>query len=169
MTKFQIVSIEDAALEAANSTYASQEFLLSNPERDRTWGVLVGGELIALGRLQHYADGAYEIGGFWVEEGHRGRGLARALVHHALERAPAEAEVWCIPYDHLTDFYLGFGMQCVIDLERVPASIREKLSWCTGTWTQGSCAGTQLLRRAGLEAPCLDQDSVDSSPGGGEM
>ena len=100
---------------------------------------------IALGRRQHYPDGAYEIGGFWVELEHRGHGLARALVQHALDHAPAGVEVWCIPFDHLTGFYLGFGMQRVIDLDQVPVSIREKLSWCKGTWVQGTCAGTQLL------------------------
>ncbi len=146
MSDFQIVSIEDAALETANSTYAAQEFLPSNPERDHTWGVLVGGELIALGRLQRYPDGAYEIGGFWVEEGYRGRGLARALVRHVLEHIPEGVEAWCIPYDHLTEFYLGFGMQLVTDPSQAPASIVKKLDWCIGNWSEGTCAGTQLLR-----------------------
>lgn len=149
MCEFQIVSIRDDALASANRVYDRNEFLPSDPERDRTWGVVLDGEPIALGRLQHYSDGAYEIGGFWVEEAHRGRGLARALVHYALERAPVDADVWCIPFDHLTDFYLGFGMQVVVDRQCAPDSIREKLSWCAGIWEQGSCAGTQLLRRTG--------------------
>ena len=139
MCEFQIVSLGDDALESANRAYASIEFLPSDPQRDRTWGVLREGEPIALGRLQHHPDGASEIGGFWVEEAHRGRGLARALVQHALEHAPADAKVWCIPFDHLAGFYLGFGMQRVTDPELAPASIREKLSWCTGNWIQGTC------------------------------
>jgi GNAT superfamily N-acetyltransferase len=150
MCEFQIVSLRDEALEPANRAYELIEFLPSDPERDHTWAVLLDREPIALGRLQHHPDGAYEIGGFWVEETHRGRGLARALVQHALEHAPTDAEVWCIPFDHLTDFYLGFGMHLVTDPELAPASIREKLRWCAGNWTQGSCVGTQLLRRARL-------------------
>lgn len=51
MSGYQIVSIEDSALEDANATYTSQEFLPSAPERDRTWGVQEAGEWIALGRL----------------------------------------------------------------------------------------------------------------------
>ena len=68
-----------------------------------------------------------------------------------LEHVPAGSEVWCIPFDHLTEFYLGFGMQRITDLERVPASVREKLDWCAGNWTQGSCVGTQLLRWVGTD------------------
>lgn len=149
MGEVQIVSLRDDSLDSANRIYERNEFLLSDAERDRTWGVVLDGEPIALGRLQQYSDGAYEIGGFWVDEAHRGKGLARALVRHALAQAPADAEVWCIPYDHLTGFYIGFGLQLIVDAQQAPASIREKLNWCAGNWSEGSCAGTQLLRRAG--------------------
>ena len=57
MSGYQIVSIEGSALEDANASYASQEFLPSDPERDRTWGVQEAGEWIALGRLQRYPTG----------------------------------------------------------------------------------------------------------------
>ena len=90
--------------------------------------------------------GADEIGGFWVEQRHRGRGLARALVRCVLEHVPDGAEAWCIPYDHLTGFQLGFGMQRVTDPSQAPSSIRAKPDWCAGNWNEGTCAGTQLLR-----------------------
>ena len=40
MCEFQIAPIADDMLEAATRVYGLNEFLLSDPERDRTWGIL---------------------------------------------------------------------------------------------------------------------------------
>ena len=115
--------------------------------RDRTFGAFEDGDLVALGRLQHHADGALEVGGFWVADALRGRGCARRMVSHVLDHAPSNEIVWCVPFTHLASFYLSFGMERFPREGEVPASIRKKLSDCSSLAACGATSATELLRR----------------------
>ena len=144
--------IEAAALERANAVYASIAFAPSRAPGDQTFGILEQGEPVALGRLQRHADGALEVGGFWVRQDRRGRGLARRLVACVLASAPAGESVWCIPFEHLRAFYESFGMRRAEPSE-APASLRAKLDSCRELQRRGVYTATLLLHLPAPDAP----------------
>ena len=70
----------------------------------------LAGERVGLGRLVPLGPDSVELGGIWTADAARGRGVARAMVRELFDRA-AGLDVWCVPFDHLTEFYLSFGLQ----------------------------------------------------------
>jgi GNAT superfamily N-acetyltransferase len=70
----------------------------------------LAGERVGLGRLVPLEPGRVELGGIWTAGAARGRGVARAMVRELFDRAVG-VDVWCVPFDHLTELYLSFGLQ----------------------------------------------------------
>lgn len=141
--EIQLLAGEDLA--AANRIYASIGFAPSDPQKDRTFGLVDDDQLTGLGRLQFRED-ALELGGFWIAEHARGGGLARLLVEHVLQQLKPGQEAWCVPFEHLLGFYRGFGM---VDAppEAAPPGIRAKLGFCAQQRACGVLAhDTGLLR-----------------------
>jgi predicted N-acetyltransferase YhbS len=70
-----------------------------------------GGERVGLGRLVAVGGGAFELGGIWTAEAARGRGVAAAMVRALIDhsRRAGAAELWCVPFEHLVDYYARFG------------------------------------------------------------
>lgn len=124
-----IVELEPEWVERANRIYADVRFERSAPA-DRTFGIIDSGELVALGRACHHADGAVEVGGFWTHPEHRGRGHARAVVSRVLGSIASGTRVWCVPFDHLVPFYASFGLEPAPAGVQPPASITAKLRSC---------------------------------------
>ena len=140
-----ILLLSGPGLAAANAVYASIAFAPSDPHHDWTFGVFEAGLPIALGRIQR-REGELELGGFWVDQAWRGRGLARRMVEHVLDQLPPGAHAWCIPFDPLVEFYCGFGMVSV-PREQAPPGIQAKLGFCAERTATGIyAAGTSLLR-----------------------
>jgi GNAT superfamily N-acetyltransferase len=137
--------LSGAELDAANAIYARIAFQPSVPGQDRTFGSFEGAELVALGRLSAYADGALELGGFWTRPDRRGRGHARALVAHSIAALPAGALAWCLPFDALVDFYRSFGMEPAEEGLAVPCSIAKKQGFCKEQTRAGTYERTALL------------------------
>ncbi|MCP3920900.1 MAG: GNAT family N-acetyltransferase [bacterium] len=155
-----IEELHGERLARANDAYAAVHFEPSQPERDRTFGVFAEGVPIALGRYQRYADGAIEIGGFWVHAAHRRHGLARRMVKHVIGELPPGRTVWCLPFSHLVDFYRSFGFERTEDPDEAPASILRKTDLCTQREAEGVYHKVDLLVHN--TSPARD---VDSTPG----
>jgi len=130
MTGDGIEELAGERLAEANRVYAKERFAASAPGRDRTFGVVEGGELVALGRITEHEDGALELGGFWTRPDRRGAGLARRMVAHAIAQLPAGRTVWCLPFDHLLDFYRSFGIVEPEETFIPPASIAARSRRC---------------------------------------
>jgi len=141
----EFTELTGEALDRAGEIYASIHFAPSDPRMDRTFGLHEDDQLHGLGRIQRHADGALEVGGFWIEESRRGAGLARPLVEHILSRLPTGRDAWCIPFEHLTDFYRSFGMQSA-NPDSAPDSIRVKLELCKRLHDEGHYEPVRLLR-----------------------
>ncbi|MFT5152351.1 MAG: GNAT superfamily N-acetyltransferase [Planctomycetota bacterium] len=141
----KVLKIEDKWLEQANAIYFQLGFVPSCPPADTTCGVIEDVSIVALGRLQQHADGALEVGGFWVHESRRGFGLARRVVEHAIALAPMDSGLWCIPFVHLEGFYASFGMKTVAP-ELAPASIRDKTAFCRERQRYGIYHATCLMQ-----------------------
>lgn len=117
-------------LAAANAIYRELRFDPSDPGRDQTWCILADGTPVALGRTRRHSATCYEIGGFWTDPAHRGRGLAGRLVRHAMDAVPEGATGWCIPFLHLVEYYRAFGMEEPGEDVVVPPGIGERCTQC---------------------------------------
>ena len=84
------------------------------------------GERVGLGRLVELEPNVVELGGIWVAESARGRGIARAIVEALLGRA--RGPLWCLPFDHLVPFYASFGFAPIAP--PWPATVAAKLVRC---------------------------------------
>jgi len=155
-TSPSIQRLDDAQVRLANLIYDELGFVpsrraSSHGAGDETFGVLsppsagASASPIALGRIDHHDDGALEIGGFWTHPDHRRRGLARRLVEHVIENLPHGRVVYCVPFDHLVDFYTSFGLRRVAADEVLPASISAKQAFCRKQSCRGVHEQTRVL------------------------
>lgn len=88
---------------------------------------LTDGTRAGLGRLVPVGGGAFELGGIWTDDAHRGHGIAAAMVHALIARA-AGADLWCVPFVHLVDYYARFGF--TPHVRPWPAAIAAKIDDC---------------------------------------
>lgn len=110
-----------------NEQYAQVHFIPSDP-RDTMVIAELDGERAGFGRLVEAGGRAYELGGMYVFEAFRGRGVARAIVEELIRRGHGR-ELYCIPFADLETLYAAAGFRRV-DPVGVPPKIREKLEWC---------------------------------------
>lgn len=108
--------------------YEKVRFLPSDLTRDTVVVAEVDGARAGMGRLVPAGAGACELGGMFVDDAYRGRGIARALVEELIRRAGPE-DVYCIPFADLEALYAAAGFRR-IEPVNVPEKIREKLDWC---------------------------------------
>jgi GNAT superfamily N-acetyltransferase len=113
-------------LDWANARYASVGFAASTPAHQLLVAELDGAR-VGLGRLVPIGDRAVELGGIWTDQAARGRGVARAIVTALLARA-GDADVWCIPFEHLARFYMGLGLAPAP--APWPAGVADKVADC---------------------------------------
>lgn len=110
-----------------NEQYRQVRFIPSDVH-DTMMIAELDGERAAFGRLVEAGDHAYELGGIYVFEAFRGRGVARAIVEELIRRG-AGREIYCIPFADLEALYAAAGFRRVEPVG-VPRKIREKLEWC---------------------------------------
>ncbi len=111
-----------------NDRYASVHFIPSDLVRDTIVVAEIEGFPAGMGRLVPAGEGVCELGGMYVFEEHRGRGVARAIIDELLRQAGAR-EVYCIPFADLTALYAAAGFAAA-DPENATDAIRAKLAWC---------------------------------------
>jgi N-acetylglutamate synthase-like GNAT family acetyltransferase len=123
------------------SAYPKDEIWIN--ERYKELGFLpsdVGRELIAiaeddevragLGRLVPINADCAELGGIYVIQEFRGRGIATEVVSYLLHQGEVYHKIFCLPFAHLEHFYSGFGFHPCEDAERVPQEVHRKHQWC---------------------------------------
>ena len=111
-----------------NEQYAKVHFIPSDPKRDTIVVAESDGMRAGIGRLVDVGEGACELGGMFVLDEFRGRGIARAIVGELIRRAGGR-DVYCIPFADLEAFYASAGFR-TIEPVGIPAKIQEKLDWC---------------------------------------
>ena len=82
-----------------------------------------------LGRLVFINNQTWELGGMYVFEAFRNRGVAKAIVHFLLQQK-SSSNIYCIPFSHLASFYQACGFKTVTPTERTPQKILDKWEWC---------------------------------------
>lgn len=93
-----------------NARYASVHFIPSDLARDRVVIAEIDGAPVGMGRLVPAGEGAYELGGMFVLDAYRGRGIARAIVDELIRLANG-ADLYCIPFADLTALYAAAGFE----------------------------------------------------------
>jgi len=137
-----------------NSIYDSIKFESCNwddieSKKEIGYNTYLNSRRIGMGRLKPRlrSDGTmdYELGGIYVVPELRKHGFARQIVNHLLD-IPREkgSALYCLPFNHLKDFYCSFGFK-EIDTEdsKIPSSLKSKLCECKKTFPE---VGAILLR-----------------------
>lgn len=108
--------------------YEKVHFIPSDLARDVVVVAEVDGVRAGMGRLVPAGDGACELGGMYVDDAYRGRGIARAIVDELIGRA-ASKDVYCVPFADLETLYAAAGFRRIEPVS-VPEPIQSKLDWC---------------------------------------
>ncbi|HEX8409450.1 MAG TPA: GNAT family N-acetyltransferase [Thermoanaerobaculia bacterium] len=111
-----------------NEQYAKVHFIPSDPANETIVIAELDGVRAGIGRLVDAGDGACELGGMFVFDEFRGRGVARAIVDELIRRADGRT-VYCIPFAELEPLYAAAGFRR-IEPVGVPRKVEEKLKWC---------------------------------------
>jgi len=130
----------------ANERYREIRFAPTTPADLQLFAV-AGGQPVGLGRLVRIAPDAVELGGIWTAEFARGRGVASLMVSTLLDHARTERTVWCVPFRHLSHFYLRFGF--AIAPPPWPSAIDTKVVTCR---VRGQDVETLAIFRPNLDA-----------------
>ena len=109
--------------------YNNLNFIPSDLERETVVIAEVDGRRAGMGRLVPAGDGAWELGGMFVGDAYRGRGIAKAIVDELIRHAGSNRDVYCIPFAELEALYASSGFRR-IEPVNIPAKVQEKLAWC---------------------------------------
>lgn len=113
-----------------NECYDKVNFIHSNYDKEIIAIAEYNGQKVGLGRLVTIDDDTFELGGIYVVESFRGKGIAKEVVRFLLNQAKPYQTIYCIPFEHLVPFYQKFGFIQCINLEMVPKDLLKKFNWC---------------------------------------
>jgi GNAT superfamily N-acetyltransferase len=92
-------------IEWINQRYDEVEFVRSVFEKEIIAIAEVDGQKAGIGRLVNVNKGNLELGGMYVFESFRGKGIAGEIIEFLLSHADSKSIVYCIPFQHLVPFY----------------------------------------------------------------
>lgn len=114
-----------------NARYAEIGFVPSHLAGELVAIAEIEGSAAGLGRMVDVDANTQELGGMYVFPEFRKRGVAAAIVSFLLEHRKEGVAVYCLPFEHLQNFYRGFGF---VDATP-PAALEQKHRWCNTTYT----------------------------------
>jgi GNAT superfamily N-acetyltransferase len=124
-----------------NNCYDEVEFVHSIFENEFIAIAELDGQKAGIGRLVTIDSNHLELGGMYVFQSFRNRGIARAIVDFLLKHHAKAGTIYCIPFVHLVSFYKGFGFVSCTDHQKVPKELLDKYLWCKEKY----CHPTALL------------------------
>jgi GNAT superfamily N-acetyltransferase len=120
-------------LEWVNDRYREVDFVPSS-----TGDVIaiaeVDGNRAGIARVVPLDDGRGELGGMYVFEPFRGRGVAQELIRFLI--AATNGTLYCLPFASLHALYASFGFTTVAASSSVPEEITKKHRWCNEHYTE---------------------------------
>ena len=117
-----------------NQEYGKVGFKPSNLKNELVLIAEIEGKRVGLGRLQALSDMTAELGGIYVNDAFRGRGIAQGIVRRLVEEAAGFDSIYCLPFAHLKDFYAQFDFKEIKDRSPIPEPLRQKHLWCNQTY-----------------------------------
>lgn len=131
----QLRPADKSEIEWINSCYDQVEFIHSDFDNEVIAIAEFGGQKAGLGRLVKIDETHVELGGMYVFEFFRGKGIAKELVKFLLTHVKSSQVVYCIPFEHLLPFYKQCGFTNCSDLKSIPEKILDKYRWCQEKYT----------------------------------
>lgn len=123
-------------IEWINERYDEVDFVHSELPRDFIAIAEVDGVRAGLGRIVPINDSIAELGGMFVRDHFRGRGVAEKIVHFLLQNNRQYSRIFCLPFTHLSAFYSRFGFEPHLNKSSIPELIRKKHDWCNQQYPQ---------------------------------
>ncbi len=121
-------------IEWINQRYDEVEFVHSVFEKETIAIAEFDGQKAGIGRLVNVNKGNLELGGMYVFELFRGKGIAGEIIEFLLSYVDSQTTVYCIPFQHLVPFYERYGFRLCSDYTNVPEEILKKFHWCKGKY-----------------------------------
>ena len=126
----KVRAAEKQEMEWINNCYDQVAFIHSHFENEIIAIAEFNGEKVGLGRLIKVDENNLELGGMYVFESFRGKGIAKEIVSFLLTHVSPSQAVYCIPFKHLLHFYKQCGFANCSDFESAPPKILDKYRWC---------------------------------------
>ena len=126
----QVRRAEKSEISWVNKCYDEVKFVHSTFDREVIAIAEVNGQKAGLGRLVTINGEILEMGGMYVFEDFRGKGVARKIVEFLLEHSIPAQTIYCIPFEYLVPFYKQFGFVPCSSFDQAPKELLEKYLWC---------------------------------------
>lgn len=127
---------EQSDMDWVNKCYDEADFVHSHFENEIIAIAEYSGMKAGLGRLVTLDDHNLELGGMFVLDAFRGKGIARAIVYYLLEQIHSAKTIYCIPFEHLLSFYKECGFISCKDASKAPPKLLDKYHWCKAKYNQ---------------------------------
>lgn len=134
----KIRTAERQEMEWVNNCFDQVEFTHSHFDNEIIAIAEFDGEKAGLGRLVQIDGKNLELGGMYVFESFRGKGIAGELVKFLFAYVKPSQTVYCIPFEHLLPFYMRCGFANCSNFEFVPPKILDKYRWCQQKYTHST-------------------------------
>lgn len=121
---------EESEIGWINNCYDQVEFMHSNFDNEVIAIAEFDKQKAGLGRLVKVDENNLELGGMYVFESFRGKGIGQELVKFLLTYSEPLQTVYCIPFEHLLPLYKKCGFTSCTNFGLVPKKILDKFRWC---------------------------------------
>lgn len=119
-----------------NECYDQVRFIHSDFERELIAIAEVQEKKAGIGRLVTVDAKHLELGGIYVFQAFRNRGIARGIVTFLLQFSRPHQTIYCIPFEHLIPFYEEFGFTKCSSFDAVPEEIVKKYLGCKEAYAE---------------------------------
>src|SRR5262249_26114604 len=119
-----------------NERYDEVGFIHSDFSRELIAVAEFDGVRAGLGRLVPIDEGTADLGGMYVFDVFRGRGIAEEIVRFLLQHGRVYSRIFCLPFAHLSGFYSRFGFNPHLESSSIPEDIMKKHQWCNRQYPQ---------------------------------
>lgn len=136
MNEFKIRKAKEIEIEWINKKYAEVDFKKSAFENELIAIAEYENLHSGLGRIVKIDNENYELGGMYVFQEFRNKGIAEKIIEFLIRNENLEGKnIWCLPFDNLENFYAKFGFTMAEKTKiHIPKEITEKHNWCNNTY-----------------------------------
>lgn len=136
MTNIKIREARENEIQWVNKQYAEIDFKESNFENELIVIAEIENLNCGLGRIVKINHDNYELGGIYVFQAFRNKGVAEKIVEFLIcSKFLEDKTIWCLPFENLEKFYTKFGFTTAEkNRPQPPKEIIEKYNWCNNTY-----------------------------------
>ncbi|MNQ78792.1 hypothetical protein D3C85_937140 [compost metagenome] len=136
MNEIKIQKAKEVEIEWINKKYAEVDFKKSVFENELIAIAEFKNLNSGLGRLVKIDSENYELGGMYVFQEFRNKGIAEKIVEFLIcSENLVGKNIWCLPFENLEKFYAKFGFKIAEKTKNeIPKEIIEKHNWCNNTY-----------------------------------